>query len=322
MTLLTLRPQTDVLAPPAVVWEHVACPMCSSRDEEILCEAADANPGDAKPKVFAVVQCRRCGLSYTNPRPDRRTIGQFYPEDYQPHRRPRKIREAGSASFWSRFTGRSQPERNGELPWMGQGRLLDFGCGGGSYLKRMADQGWQVTGLDAAVGAVRSVQTELGLRAIVGTLPHPQVEPGSFDVVTMWQTIEHVHSPLAILREAFQVLVPGGKLIVACPNADSWAFRHFGPDWFGLDVPRHLTHFTPMTLSAMLVAAGFAIEDLRLVRHADWLRSSAKLASRRGSRNLWHRALTYKPVAKFTAWLTHLAATTDCMLAVAERPTS
>ena len=93
----------------------------------------------------------------------------------------------------------------------------------------MADQGWQVTGLDAAVGAVRRVRDDLGLPALVGTLPHPDLRPGSFDVVTMWHSLEHVHRPLAVLREAYRVLVPGGRLVVACPNIDSWPARWFGP---------------------------------------------------------------------------------------------
>jgi 2-polyprenyl-3-methyl-5-hydroxy-6-metoxy-1,4-benzoquinol methylase len=320
MMLRTAPVFSPVLAAPAVTWDDTPCPMCGARDEEILCEAPDATPGDARPLVFAVVRCRQCTLAYTNPRPDARSIGQFYPSDYRPHRRPRKLREAGSSSLWGRWSGRTHPEREGELPWVGRGRLLDFGCGGGSYLKRMADQGWRVTGLDAAVGAVRNVQTELGLPTLVGTLPHPDLQPCTFDVITMWQSLEHVHEPLQILREAFQLLVPGGKLIVACPNADSWPFRQFGANWFGLDLPRHLTHFTPSTLKTMLTASGFGVDNIRWVRHSDWLRSSAKLACRKPDATHFERALTYKPLAKFTAWLTYLASATDCILAVAERP--
>jgi hypothetical protein len=116
------------------------------------------------------------------------------------------------------------------------------------------------------------------------------------------------------------LLVPGGKLVVACPNIDSWAFRAFGPSWFGLDLPRHLVHFTPATLRDMLTAGGFRVEQLRLIRHSDWLRSSAKLAVRQGTAAVWHRPLTWKPLAKLAAWLTYVGNRCDCMLAVAERP--
>jgi 2-polyprenyl-3-methyl-5-hydroxy-6-metoxy-1,4-benzoquinol methylase len=318
--MLRASDQQSESAAPEVAWDDTPCPLCGRRDEELLLEAPDPNPGDGPSLRFAVVCCKSCGLTYTNPRPDEECIGRFYPSDYRPHRRPRKMRHAGKPSRMARWTGRSVPERDGGLPWVGQGRLLDFGCGGGNYMKRMADQGWRVTGLDAAVGAVREIQEGLGLRALVGTLPHPELTPGSFDVVTMWHSLEHVHRPLAILREAFKLLVPGGKLVVACPNLDSWAFRTFGPSWFALDLPRHLVHFTPATLTAMLTAGGFRVEQMRLIRHSDWLRSSAKLAVSQGTAAVWHRLLTWKPLAKLTASLVHAGGGSDCMLAVAERP--
>jgi len=305
-----------------VDWDDDPCPLCDRRDEEIVLEAPDPTPSPESPALrFAVVKCKSCGMIYTNPRPSPESIGQFYPVDYRPHRRPRKMRQANDRpSFWGKITGRRVPERAGTLNWIGQGRLLDFGCGGGSYLKRMADLGWQVTGLDAAVGAVREVQEKLGLRALVGSLPHPELEPKSFDVITMWHSLEHVHRPLEILREAHSLLVPGGQLIVACPNIQSWSFRNFGPSWFGLDLPRHLTHFSPDTLKSMLEASGFQVEKVRMIRHSDWLRSSAKLAVRQGTAAPWQKPLRWKPLAKMVAWLNYVRGGSDCIMEVACRP--
>ena len=138
--------------------------------------------------------------------------------------------------------------------------MLDFGCGGGSFLARMHERSWQVTGLDVSHAAVQRIRNELGLDALFGTLPHPQLEPGSFDVITMWHSLEHVHSPLNVLREAHRLLARGGRLYVAVPNIDSLPFRWFGSAWYGLDLPRHLTHFSPWTLQLMLERAGFTIE--------------------------------------------------------------
>jgi SAM-dependent methyltransferase len=317
-------PAADADAPdrrPAVAWEETPCPLCGHSDAAVLFEAPDPVPAAGAGLWFAVVRCGHCGLAYTNPRPTPAAIGRFYPPDYRPHRRPRKMQQTRAARpLWASLFGRPCNERRGTLPWHGQGRLLDFGCGGGGFLKRMADQGWQVIGLDAAVGAVRQVQEELGLTALVGSLPHPDLRPGSFDVVTMWHSLEHVHRPLAILREAYKLLVPGGRLVVATPNIESLPFRWFGPSWFGLDLPRHLTHFTPRTLDAMLRAAGFRVDSVRLLRHSDWLRSSAKLAVGQGRGGAWARALRWKPLAKLAAWGCYAAGQSDCMMAVAERP--
>ena len=322
---MTQRPQLfeqPDLADIGIEWDDTPCPLCGERDEELRFEAADSTGSSGeRGRRFLVVRCRRCRLSFTNPRPGPESIGQFYPADYQPHRRPAKLVHSNPRGrLRERFLGRPCRERRGLLPWDGVGRLLDFGCGGGSFLKRMADQGWDVTGLDANVGAVQSVQEELGLNAVVGTLPHGDLRPGSFEIVTLWHSIEHVHDPLEILREAYRLLVPGGKVILACPNIGSWAFRHFRVDWFGLDLPRHLTHFTSDSLTAMLETAGFRVESLRTLRHSDWLRSSAKLSVRFGRAGFFDRLLTWKPLAKFVGWFVYIMGSSDCLIAVAERP--
>ncbi len=306
---------------PSLEWEETACPQCGSNSSQFFLEAPDPLPPAHEGRIFAVVRCSECDLIFTNPRPTERTIGQFYPTDYRPHRRASKMRPARPVhSLYSRIFGRPCQERRGVLPWPAPGRLLDFGCGAGSFLKTMAEQGWQVTGLDAAVGAVEHVRDHHGLTALVGTLPHPDLQPCSFDVITMWHSLEHVHQPLRILREAHKLLIPGGQLIVATPNIASWPFRFFGISWFGLDLPRHLTHFTPATLTAMLQNAGFRVKCLRPMRHSDWLRSSAQLALHRGRRGLITRALRWKPLAKLTTWLCYLSGQSDCIIAIAERP--
>jgi SAM-dependent methyltransferase len=304
-----------------VAWEDAPCPLCGRSGAALLLEAPDQLPADQSGLVFAVVRCEHCGTAYTNPRPDPSDIARFYPPEYHPHRRPAKMQQSRpTRPIWSRLLGRPCNERRGLLPWPGPGRLLDFGCGGGSFLKRMADQGWKVTGLDAAVGAVRQIQEELGLEALVGSLPHPELRPCSFDVVTMWHSLEHVHRPLAILREAYRLLAPGGKIIVATPNIESLPFHWFGPAWFGLDLPRHLTHFTPKSLGAMLRTAGFRVERVRMLRHSDWLRSSARQAAARGRGGAWATLLKWKPAAKVVAWAGYALGMSDCIMAVASRP--
>ena len=204
-------------------------------------------------------------------------------------------RQHGFAPFRSRFQGK-----------VSEGRL-----GNDRAILLMPDTYMNDSG--------RAVQEELGLKVLTGTLPHPDLGPCMFDVVTMWHSLEHVHRPLDVLRESFRLLVPGGKLVVACPNIESLPFYWFASNWFGLDLPRHLTHFTPKTLRVMLETAGFRVERVQLLRHSDWLRSSAKLAVRHGG-GLAARALTCKPVAKAVAWGCYAAGMSDCMMAVAERP--
>src|SRR5262249_31197396 len=158
---------------PAVEWEETNCLLCGSRFWSPLVEGADTTQ-DGSGLFFAVVQCQQCGLCFTNPRPAGNCIGRFYPDSYQPHRAP--ARKSGRPRFLSSSRPglrwlRRRNERKG-MPLHGQGRLLDFGCGGGSYLERMHQQGWRVTGLDVSEKAVIRIRDELGLPALAGTLPH------------------------------------------------------------------------------------------------------------------------------------------------------
>lgn len=294
-----------------VEWEEVECPLCANERATPTIEAPDSIPGGSG-LWFAVVQCRECGLCYTNPRPTPESIQQFYPSQYRPHhapvRPPRRL--------WSKFCMRSSVDEVAP-PRHGPARLLDFGCGNGRYLRRMHRLGWQVLGMDCSKGAVKRVRTEWGLPALVGSLPHAELEPGSFELITMRQSLEHLHDPLAVLEEARRLLSSTGRLLVMCPNIDSVPYRWFGHSWYGLDLPRHLVHFTPYTLFLMLDRAGFRMGEVHMMPHAGWLRTSAQLGCRSRRAPRWYQWLTAKPVARITAWGCALLEQADsiCVLA-------
>ncbi|HEV3384416.1 MAG TPA: class I SAM-dependent methyltransferase [Gemmata sp.] len=305
----------------AIVWEEIDCPLCGRNKASLLTEAADTLPAEGQGFRFAVVRCKHCSLTYTNPRPAPESLAQFYPSHYAPHALAENFVPSRLPSrFWSRIFGRPCPEWRGLLPWPGPGRLLDFGCGGGSYLCAMAARGWQVTGVDSSSQVIDSIREHLGFDVVAGTIPNPDLVPGSFDVITMWQSLEHVSYPLAVLRAAYELLIPGGKLIVAVPNYESLAAEWFGEYWNGLELPRHLTHFVPRTLSEMLQASGFRVSAVRSWIHADWLRSSAEKAIAAGEGGLGSKLLRMKPISKLVAWYSHLRGRPDSIVAVAERP--
>jgi SAM-dependent methyltransferase len=296
-------------------WEETACLLCGGIRWSGLVEAPDRLPGNGG-LWFMVVQCQECGLCFTNPRPSINSIDAFYPAGYNPHQLAKGRKPRRWWTRWPRWLGRSHNERK-VLTWHGKGRLLDFGCGGGSYLERMHLQGWQVTGLDLSRAAVQNVRNRLGLNALSGSLPHPALQETRFDVITMWQSLEHVHAPQEVLREAYRLLVPGGKLIVSVPNIDSLPFRWFGQAWSGLDLPRHLTHFAPWTLRLMLNRAGFHAGKIRMVRHSSWLRASARHAAGQAPHNPLVRWLSGRSAATLATWYTYLCGQADCMMVTA-----
>jgi SAM-dependent methyltransferase len=298
-----------------IEWEDTCCLLCGGHTATPLVEAPDRMPG-SQGLWFVVVQCQECGLCFTNPRPSVRSIEPFYPVGYGPHHLPRDRKPPGRRPSWTHWWIRRRNERK-VLGWHGQGRLLDFGCGGGSYLERMHLQGWKVTGVDLCTTAVQRVRSDLGLHALTGSLPHPALAESSFDVVTMWQALEHVHFPLDVLREAHRLLVPGGKLIVSVPNIDSLPFRWFGHAWSGLDLPRHLTHFAPWTLRLMLNRAGFYAGRIRMIRHTSWLRASARYGQGHAPDNRWMKWLSHKIPSTLAAWYSCLRGLSDCMMVTA-----
>jgi SAM-dependent methyltransferase len=169
-------------------------------------------------------------------------------------------------------------------------------------------QGWEVTGLDASAAIVARVRRELGLPILLGSLPRPDLTPQSFELVTLWQSLEHLPRPLEALSDARRLLAPGGR-----------PYRWFGSAWFGLDLPRHLLHFTPATLRAMLHRAGFAIDSLGMIPHSDWLRASAGLARRQRpslGRLGW---LGLRGPSRLAAWYCWITRQSDCLLAIARK---
>jgi len=255
-------------------------------------------------------------LCFTNPRPTPASIASFYHEDYKPHHN-RPTASAAHARWWARFWPFQGRRLRRTLPPHGQGRLLDFGCGEGSYLLRMKEQGWLATGLDCSFATMESLRA-LGIPGVFGSLPHPDLQPESFDMITMWQSLEHVHDPLEVLGAARDLLAPGGKILVACPNIESLPFRWFGSTWNALDLPRHLLHFSPTTLQAMLVRAGFRIGAVRLLRSSSWIRQSARLAQRRHPvpDRSWMRGRLGSSLA---SWYAHLRRKSDSMMIVADK---
>lgn len=322
--MLANRPSIDLESPaePILLWEETACPLCGRDEAQVRAEGADStpSPSEAAGLRFAIVECRHCGLTYTNPRPSESTIARFYPDGYRPHA-PRGKRAIRLPSrFWCRILGRPCPERRGLLPEIGGRRLLDFGCGGGSYLRRMSQLGWQVTGVDVSPRAVEMVRDDLGCDVHLGSLPHGDLSAGEFDVITMWQSLEHVHRPLEVLRAAFELLRPAGRIIVAVPNIASLSAARFGEHWFGLDLPRHLIHFTPETLRNMLAVTGFRVRSMRGLVHYHWLQVSASRAANAGSSGFLPRLLRFRLPARLAAWGCYVLGRADCIVAVAERP--
>jgi 2-polyprenyl-3-methyl-5-hydroxy-6-metoxy-1,4-benzoquinol methylase len=271
---------------------------------------------------FTIVRCDSCGLCYTNPRPDPAHIGRYYPQDYAPYQAGEgefaskhaierwiilqeygapQLRPTGPAGIAARLASVIRPAHRlgGGIRWHGRGRLLDFGCGGGKFLRQMKACGWDVTGIDFSDTAVRAVR-DSGIAAHQGSLPHPQIAPNSFDVVTMRHSLEHVYDPLAVLRGAREALDAGGLLLIEVPNYRSWDVEYFSHASIWLDLPRHLLHFSPQTLSELVRRASFEVKTVRVRCRSSAFAKALKSAGRR-DRGRWDGLLRLKLARQLAA---------------------
>lgn len=232
--------------------ETAVCNLCGQDETRLVYQVQDNNYGC--PGTFSLVQCVRCGLVYLNPRPAASEISAFYPvEQYHPFR---AIHEGSTAVPAPLHTQRAHRL----TAHMGPGHMLDVGCGSGLFLLAMQQQGWRVMGLEPNAAAAQFGRDALHLDVRTGDIF--SLDTAVFDLITFWDVLEHTHSPLAVLQHAHQLLKPGGFLALNVPNWGSLERRLFRERWIALDAPRHLYHFTPQSLAAMLAVCGFEPERM------------------------------------------------------------
>jgi SAM-dependent methyltransferase len=139
-------------------------------------------------------------------------------------------------------------------------RVLDIGCGDGRLLAALAALGHEGVGTERASDHPRAGAARSGLEIRDGDLTDGSLAGARFDLCIYWHVLEHLHDPRASLLEAWRLIKPGGRLVVAVPNLESIQAGWAGSAWFHLDLPRHLFHFTPSSLAALLARAGFGVQ--------------------------------------------------------------
>jgi SAM-dependent methyltransferase len=215
------------------------CNVCGGALKMRFAAVLDPQTGEQ----FSITECEACGLGHTTPQP------LNFPPYYGP------TYHGGRHGFTARYCVRRRLRLLASVAGdAGRGRrLLDVGCGDGTFLLGAREIGWSVMGTELNPARARS----LGLFPVHETIEEAR-EHAPFDCITLWHSLEHIRDPRATLRSLAGILAPGGLLVVAVPDAEGLQARLFGPSWFHLDVPRHLYHFGRRSLNALLEAEGFA----------------------------------------------------------------
>lgn len=237
------------------------------------------------PGVWSIRRCSntQCRLLWLDPCPVESDLGKLY-ESYYTHAGAPKHAQ-GEASLrarlrwfvkfgylfgqdgqrrdpgpvlkgFHRLTSFIFPPLFADLPAGRPGRLLDVGCGDGDLVRAAQDRGWNAEGVDPDPGGVEFARRR-GLTVHLGSLVGQGYEAEQFDAIVMSHVVEHLCDPIAVLQECHRILKPGGRLILATPNADSQFHRKFGKYWIHLDPPRHLYLFGVSTLTEVVRRARF-----------------------------------------------------------------
>ncbi|AYA38949.1 class I SAM-dependent methyltransferase [Hymenobacter oligotrophus] len=230
------------------------CPVCGQNDFRPRMTVEDYSVSHEQ---FAIVQCTNCTLLLTNPRPDAASIGRYYESnDYVSHSDTRQGLINQIYQVARSFTLRRKVALINRFVAK-PGRVLDYGCGTGYFLAACQKAGWQIAGVEPNATARQLAEQHTGQPIGAGNLG--QFESGSFDVITLWHVLEHVHELNGTLAELTRLLKPNGVLIVAVPNAASPDAQYYREQWAAYDVPRHLYHFTDKTIGLL-----FGKHQLRL----------------------------------------------------------
>jgi 2-polyprenyl-3-methyl-5-hydroxy-6-metoxy-1,4-benzoquinol methylase len=240
---------------------EVDCNLCGASDWRLRFPAT--SNVTSKPTVSAfrctspgygshaqIVQCKRCGLVYANPRWSAVELVEAYTsvEDttYVAERAGRELTFEKHLNALENFTGAATGRQ-----------LLDVGAYIGVFVEIARAHGWDAQGIEPSSWAVAQAM-ERNLPVTQGTQASPTLNNRQFDVITMWDVIEHVPDPAGEFRRSYELLKPGGWLAVHTMDIDSLTARLMGKRWPWL-MDMHLTYFGRRTLVQMLRTAGFEI---------------------------------------------------------------
>jgi 2-polyprenyl-3-methyl-5-hydroxy-6-metoxy-1,4-benzoquinol methylase len=264
------------------------CPVCGSEARHQLYSGLTDSVFRCAPGYWSLYQCETCRSAYLDPRPTAASIGKAY-TSYYTHVSPNNIdtykrsllhslilalkngyfnRRFGTQFSPSLSLGYTLiklfPSIRGRLDGRGRNiacpfksaRLLDVGCGNGSFLMFAREAGWDVSGVDMDPKAVAQCKRS-GLNVNEGGIGVYDGIESRFDMITLSHIIEHVYDPVRLLKDCHRLLKPGGTIWVETPNLDGQGHKLYRHNWRGLEPPRHLVLFTRQSLIHAMQVANF-----------------------------------------------------------------
>ena len=230
------------------------CPACERSEVDNWLEAPDRFHG--RRQLYQLVRCRSCALVWLRNAPLPEEMGAHYGADYD-----RAIAASGQdPDHWS-------DRRNTLLKYKSGGSLLDLGCSAGGFLRSVKGPSWSLYGIDMSREVAQRAEASTGAKVFVGNILDAPFAANSFDAITCFHVFEHLYEPREVLTQVVKWLKPGGIFFTMMPNIDSAGAHIFRSYWYALELPRHLYHFSPVSLSHLANSVG--LKELSLTTHRE-----------------------------------------------------
>jgi 2-polyprenyl-3-methyl-5-hydroxy-6-metoxy-1,4-benzoquinol methylase len=221
------------------------CPICNKEDISNLLHTKDyALTGED----FQIIQCANCTLEYTDPAPNKESIAPYY--NFPSYISHTDTKEGFVNKLYHKVRNHTLTQKTNWVQSLftgHKGHILEVGAGTGAFADSMAKKGWKVTALepDAASRQIALENYDIKLLPIEELF---HLEPVRYEVITLWHVLEHVHDLNAYMKTFNSLLKPNGRLIIAVPNYTSYDAAFYKNYWAAYDVPRHLYHFSPLSM--------------------------------------------------------------------------
>ncbi|MAG55067.1 MAG: hypothetical protein CMJ83_02125 [Planctomycetes bacterium] len=235
--------------------EEVACYLCQSSERKLL---VDDPP-------FQVHLCSGCGLGYTSPRLDGARIHEIYGDSYF---NSASAEAYGYSSYETDLEGYLRTFRRKAKVisrHVAQGPVLEIGCAAGAFLEVMRERDHEVWGVEISRGILEAARNRCGFEKLFcGRLDEvvSELPKGRFDILAMFDVIEHLSDPLKELALCHELVSDGGVLVLQTQDVSSRTRRMLGSKWHHFKQLEHIYHFSPVTIRDLLGRAGFEVVEL------------------------------------------------------------
>lgn len=234
------------------------CPNCNTLKTEFFTETKNTHGSyELSEEKFIILKCSSCGLIFPRIKREKEYFKKYYPNNYY-HLRNSLL--GWLETIYGRLV--ILYSKLSILRIKKEGKILDFGCGWGEFLKSLPET-FEKYGVEINPHAIKHLKENHSQIHVFPTLNGLEKKNIKFDLITLFHTIEHIFNPKETLSKLTSLLKEDGMIILSTPNSNSLGFKIGSSRWFHLDTPRHLAIFNVNNLFALLKENGLEVISLK-----------------------------------------------------------